>query len=115
MDSIALQQELEEARARNRRRLAGILDHQDRVVELNDRPARFGQPFSDVVRVYAEAEGKCAICSIERSGKNHALDHDHKTGKLRGILCNNCNTGLGMFGDDPVRLRAAAEYLERHG
>lgn len=65
----------------------------------------------------AAQNGCCAICeSSEWSGKDRAphVDHDHVTGKVRALLCGNCNNGLGNFGDDPARLRAAAEYLERH-
>lgn len=54
----------------------------------------------------------CAICG--RHGPRMALDHDHTNGKVRDALCNNCNNGLGRFGDDPTRLRAAASYLEKH-
>lgn len=63
-------------------------------------------------------DGRCAICRSDqwpgKDGKPHA-DHDHalEIFVLRGILCGNCNQGLGMFGDDPSRLRAAADYLER--
>jgi hypothetical protein len=59
----------------------------------------------------------CAICrSSEWPGKGNRphVDHDHATGKIRQLLCTRCNTGLGQFDDDPSRLRAAAEYLERH-
>ena len=69
------------------------------------------------VKVMFEAQaGKCAICSkvIRIGGHGSHVDHDHKTGKVRALLCTVCNTGLGKFGDDPVRLLAAASYLEAH-
>lgn len=58
---------------------------------------------------------RCAICGASLDGgKETHLDHSHKTQSIRGILCNNCNTGIGMFKDDPLLLHAAADYLERH-
>lgn len=60
--------------------------------------------------------GGCAICgSTTPGGKDNKLhvDHDHKTGKVRGLLCNRCNIALGGFGDDIQRLRLAIQYLER--
>jgi hypothetical protein len=55
---------------------------------------------------------QCDICS-GRQSLRLAKDHDHATGKLRGHLCFHCNTGLGHFRDDPQRLQAAIEYLEK--
>lgn len=66
--------------------------------------------------VLVEKQGNlCAICHGERNGPGTVLhvDHCHTTGRVRGLLCSNCNRALGMFGDDPVRLRAAADYLEK--
>lgn len=60
-------------------------------------------------------DSKCAICDRpERAkGKSLALDHDHKTGKARKLLCSSCNNGLGRFGDDPELMRKGADYLEK--
>jgi hypothetical protein len=60
----------------------------------------------------------CAICGVDRNNCTYAnewsfaIDHCHKTGKLRGLLCNMCNRALGMFKDCPEVLRKAALYLE---
>jgi hypothetical protein len=53
----------------------------------------------------------CPICTVELDRSAHA-DHDHSTNKPRGVLCARCNKGLGHFGDDVVRLKAAITYLE---
>lgn len=57
----------------------------------------------------------CAICGapISISGRRLAIDHDHVTGKFRGLLCSNCNTGIGMFKEDTELLQKAIEYLRR--
>lgn len=58
--------------------------------------------------------GNCRICGSSKPGRGHAaffVDHDHKTGRVRGLLCHLCNNGLGNFRDDPGHLRRAIEYL----
>lgn len=57
--------------------------------------------------------GRCAICRIKlRTGtKACHLDHDHRTHRIRGVLCFRCNTGLGLLGDEPRLLYRAIEYL----
>ena len=54
----------------------------------------------------------CNICGKELDNKK-CIDHCHDTKKIRGVLCNNCNTALGLFKDDPVRIGNAIRYLER--
>jgi len=58
--------------------------------------------------------GLCAICGNCDPSFSLAVDHNHDTGKVRGLLCSNCNNGLGRFKDDPDRLRRAADYLNSH-
>lgn len=68
---------------------------------------------------FAKQGGVCAICGGSPDIHNHgitrlAIDHSHITGKVRELLCNGCNVGLGSFGDSPERLELAAQYLRNH-
>lgn len=65
----------------------------------------------------AAQKGVCAICGMPESSKGSsrlAVDHDHITNKVRGLLCTKCNTGLGVFVDNTLFLSKAIEYLEYH-
>lgn len=62
-------------------------------------------------RRLSEQGGACAICSSRPTRRRLAIDHDHETGLVRGLLCTNCNLGLGNFADDPALLDKAASYL----
>lgn len=55
--------------------------------------------------------GVCAICGADPGERTLAVDHNHADGRVRGLLCDNCNNGLGRFQDDPELLLAAAQYL----
>ena len=59
---------------------------------------------------------QCSICSVESwaTGTFH-VDHDHKTGKVRSLLCQKCNVAVGLCDDDPARMERAANYLREHG
>ncbi len=56
-------------------------------------------------------KGHCAICGLKMKPPNQ--DHNHKTGKLRSLLCGTCNRGLGLFKDSARLLNKAADYLRR--
>lgn len=60
-------------------------------------------------------QGKCAICGGKSGRGDLDVDHCHSTNKVRGLLCNNCNRGLGHFQDSPEFLASAIEYLESQG
>jgi recombination endonuclease VII len=60
--------------------------------------------------------GACAICRGQNKDlRRLSVDHNHATGKIRGLLCYTCNAALGYFYDQPSRLRRGADYLEEHG
>lgn len=58
----------------------------------------------------------CAICQRPPypTGSRLVVDHDHDCGTVRALLCAPCNSALGLFGDNPARLDAAARYLSAH-
>lgn len=59
-----------------------------------------------------KAQGVCAICSTTTPGAHgFHIDHDHGKGHVRGLLCHNCNVGLGHFRDSPELMLAAIDYL----
>jgi hypothetical protein len=101
------------------RRKEYMARHPDRVAanahrqNLRNCARRLGISVEDVLQALARQKG-CSICGREEPNRRLALDHDHRTGKLRGLLCHNCNQALGKFQDDPALLRKAAAYLEAH-
>lgn len=77
--------------------------------------ALYGLRPDDYIAMYERQEGRCAICGETGEtfgGRRLHVDHDHETGRVRGLLCGLCNSALGKFKDSPDRLRAAASYLE---
>lgn len=91
-----------------------------REVNLRYAIRRYGVTYDVYVAMLDDQDNRCAICGrtpdpngIKAASRLH-VDHDHLTGTVRQLLCGRCNQGVGFFGDDPDRLRAAADYIERH-
>jgi hypothetical protein len=84
-----------------------IVQHRERTLGISE----------EEYQVLYRCQGKkCAVCEKKLASKRYtrlAVDHCHKTGKLRGLLCTNCNTALGLFYDSPKILRKALEYLNK--
>lgn len=75
---------------------------------------KYGMTIEAFDELLASQNGLCAICRANTPELNGwAVDHDHETNEVRGILCNHCNSGIGQMRDNPAFLRAAADYLER--
>lgn len=66
-------------------------------------------------RLVSAQKGACAICGSKNPKTNRmkrfCIDHDHKSGEIRGLLCASCNSGIGLLGDDPKKLMRAVRYL----
>jgi hypothetical protein len=114
------------------------MDESDAIRELDRRLGGrsrgirkdYGLAPTAVWKLWAGQGGGCAICreavtalpvasgfvggSWSVSQVTGYVDHCHATGAVRGTLCHDCNTGLGLFRDDPVRLQSAIEYVRRH-
>lgn len=78
---------------------------------------RYGLTPESYIDLLTAQGGRCAICQRTDPGCSRharlAVDHCHTTGKVRGLLCNGCNRGIGFLMDNPTILRAAADYLEK--
>jgi len=79
--------------------------------------AKFGITEEDYKKLFDKQKGCCAICGVDytASTRNLDVDHCHDTNIVRGLLCNNCNRGLGHFQDDPEILQKAVLYLDITG
>lgn len=85
---------------------------------------KYGLSLEEYDRMLQAQNNLCAICTSEETAKlgttggaasKLSVDHNHGTGAVRGLLCSRCNTGLGCFKDDILRLEAAVAYLRKHG
>lgn len=70
---------------------------------------QYGMTEAERDELIASQMGVCCICLAAPATQ---VDHCHQTGRVRGVLCFNCNSGLGLLGDDPAAVNRAADYLE---
>ena len=75
---------------------------------------KYGITEDDYQKMEATHDGGCWICGRKPKlgGRRLHVDHCHKTGRVRGLLCWHCNAGLRKYTDNPAKLRRAADYLE---
>lgn len=92
----------------------GALGRHERCRDCRSHAERFRMYGISRDEYEALARNGCQICGIkeEPDGRRLAVDHDHENDCVRGVLCDNCNNGIGRFNDNPPLLRRAAEYLE---
>ena len=89
--------------------------HRSKLARNNKLKRMYGITQQDFITMLEEQKSKCKICginSLEELGTILYVDHCHTTGKVRGLLCQKCNTGLGYFKDDTEILKKATKYLE---
>lgn len=70
---------------------------------------------AELAAMYADQNGRCAICEEPPDKRGLVIDHNHTTGEVRGFLCHRCNSALGLLGDDPKRVQSAVRYLDERG
>jgi hypothetical protein len=88
---------------------------------LEQRVGRYGLTEEEFKTMFDKQGGACALCGglfvitarPDVMGIPPTIDHDHKTGEVRGLLCANCNKGLGFFFDDITLLSKAIAYLQK--
>ena len=98
----------------NSRKLKGVEPIRQRAKWLKSSFGISVDQYNDILLLQ---DNKCAICgrTEELDGKNFAVDHDHKTGKMRGILCKRCNLLLGKFENSTGNMEGAISYLQKYG
>ena len=74
-----------------------------------------GMTYDLYEQMLIDQNNKCAICNLEHTNiKKLHVDHCHNTGKVRGLLCSNCNNGMGKLGDSIERLELVINYLKQN-
>src|SRR5262245_21001533 len=102
---------IREQRRRHRKKHPDKERHRRRV---NDLRRTYGIEIRQWEALFKSQGGVCAICGNPETYRRLSMEHEHRSGKIRGLLCNSCNNGLGRFFDSEKLLRAAAKYIKKH-
>ncbi|RWO22804.1 endonuclease VII domain-containing protein [Mesorhizobium sp.] len=78
------------------------------------RHKKYGMSRDSFSEMLLAQNGRCALCSTDKPGSRYGfcIDHCHETGRVRGILCHNCNSALGKLGDTPTSISRALAYVQ---
>lgn len=79
---------------------------------IHQKTHKYGISESEYLGMFEEQNNSCAICETPFNDVRACVDHSHETGDVRGLLCDSCNKGLGMFKDNPELLAKAITYLK---
>jgi len=81
-------------------------------LNLSKKLNKFKTTMEEFMALLSSCAGRCDICGIPLSQSNMVIDHNHKTNKVRGLLCRKCNIGIGLLKDSVHVIEAAKKYLE---
>lgn len=84
-------------------------------IRINNRVKRYGITIEQLKNFWNAQEGTCAICGEMLDKKKYRIDHNHTSGKVRGLLCSSCNAAIGLLKDSPEVISNAVRYLKNAG
>jgi sulfur transfer complex TusBCD TusB component (DsrH family) len=103
--------------AYNRKTYNSLSEEEKTIRNRRQQVALYGLTLEQYDAMVIEQNGVCAICKQSETvsiKKNMCIDHDHKTGKVRQLLCDKCNRGIGYFNESIDALEQAVLYLKKH-
>lgn len=93
---------------------AGLSGETEQDRKLRMKVSRYGLTVAQYNAMLVASKGNCQLCGKPLPKTRINIDHDHKTNKVRGLLCVRCNSGIGFFFDDPAYMRQAIAYIEHY-
>lgn len=107
-----------EIKEKSRKKQRMLNPERFRAASFNLRYKKYNLTYDDFKKMVASQDGMCLICGSipDEADRMHPIlcvDHEHKTNKIRGLLCHRCNTGIGQFNDNPELINKAILYLKK--